>query len=57
MNEKAIRVVFMEGFYFIMRPGAQWRELPGCLAQWCPITPPNKIRGHFLDVVLRVRTE
>lgn len=41
IKEKAIRVgnegktrVFMEGVYFIMRTGAQWRELPGYYGKW-----------------------
>lgn len=41
LKEKAVRVgnsektrVFMEGVYFIMRTGSQWRELPSYYGKW-----------------------
>lgn len=32
-NEKKTKL-FMEGVFWMMRTGAQWRELPGCYGKW-----------------------
>ena len=31
---------FMEGVYFIMRTGAQWRELPSTYGKWRSVHKP-----------------
>jgi transposase len=34
VKEESATYQFIEGVYFIMKTGAQWRELPSCYGKW-----------------------